>query len=295
MSDNPVGFIGLGLLGSALAGRVHAAGFPIIGFDRDDIAASRCLGALGGQRLDSARAVARSCTTLVLALPNDAVSRMVLAAIADVLTAGQVVIDATTGDPQTSLALAARLERQQVDYLDATVSGSSAQVAGGDAVLLVGGRAEVVARCTPVLSAIAPQVLHTGPCGSGAKLKLVTNLVLGLNRAALAEGLALAGALGIDPAQALTVLSSSMAYSRIMDTKGDKMVHGDFTAQARLSQHLKDVRLMQEVAARTGQPLPLTNVHQHLLEFAEELGLGQLDNSAIIQAIQRWAAREHLT
>lgn len=118
-------------------------------------------------------------------------------------------------------------------------------------------------------------------------MKLVTNLVLGLNRAALAEGLAFAESLGLDPAMALAVLRESMAYSRIMDTKGPKMVARNFTPEARLSQHLKDVRLIREAAARVGRSLPLSTEHQRLLELAESLGLGDHDNSAILDAIRQ--------
>ena len=100
-------------------------------------------------------------------------------------------------------------------------------------------------------------------------MKLVSNLVLGLNRAALAEGLVFAEAIGLDAEAALEVLMGSMSYSRIMDTKGRKMIEGDFRTQARLSQHLKDVRLILEAAAEAGQALPLTEVHRRLLEAAE--------------------------
>jgi 3-hydroxyisobutyrate dehydrogenase-like beta-hydroxyacid dehydrogenase len=117
-------------------------------------------------------------------------------------------------------------------------------------------------------------------------MKLVTNLVLGLNRAALAEGLALAESMDIDLANALEVLRGSGAYSLQMDTKGGKMIAGDYAAQARLSQHLKDVRLMLQSAEGSGLALPLTEAHRRLLELAESLGLGEHDNSAVFEAIR---------
>ena len=121
------------------------------------------------------------------------------------------------------------------------------------------------------------------------KMKLVSNLVLGLNRAALAEGLAFAEAIGIAPAAALEVLTGSMAYSRAMDAKGRKMIEGDFTVQARLSQHLKDVHLMLRAAAAAGMSLPLADTHRRLMEQAEAEGFGDLDNSAIIKVLQKSA------
>src|SRR5262245_26348020 len=170
------------------------------------------------------------------------------------------------------------LSARSVIYLDATVSGSSVQVRDGHAVFLVGGPDDEFRASHELLSRIAGKVFHVGPAGSGARMKLVTNLVLGLNRAALAEGLHFASSLGLDPTAALAVVKECPSYSRAMDAKGEKMVRGDFAPEARLSQHLKDVRLMLAEAGRAGAGLPLTEAHRELLERAEALGLGSLDN-----------------
>jgi 3-hydroxyisobutyrate dehydrogenase-like beta-hydroxyacid dehydrogenase len=117
-------------------------------------------------------------------------------------------------------------------------------------------------------------------------MKLVLNLVLGLNRAVLAEGLAFARACGVDPALALEVLRDGPAYSRVMDTKGEKMLSGDFTPQARLAQHLKDVRLILEAASLRDVKTPFSDLHHDILQALADAGCGELDNSAII----RWYA-----
>jgi len=184
------------------------------------------------------------------------------------------------------VAVGRRLAERGVHYLDATISGSSQHVREGQAVVLAGGRADAFEKCQDLFRLFARRWFHLGPCGSGSQMKLVSNLVLGLNRAALAEGLWLAKALGLDPQVVLTVLRESMAYSRIMDTKGEKMVRGDFAPQARLSQHHKDVRLMLQAAARAGTDLPLTRAHARLLELAESAGYGAQDNSAILRAFK---------
>jgi 3-hydroxyisobutyrate dehydrogenase-like beta-hydroxyacid dehydrogenase len=114
-------------------------------------------------------------------------------------------------------------------------------------------------------------------------MKLVVNLVLGLNRAALAEGLAFAKSSNIDPAKALEVLRAGVSYSAVMDTKGLKMISGDFSPQARLSQHRKDVAIILDVAEKQDLSLPLSATHFEILQKAEELGLGELDNSAIVK------------
>lgn len=261
------GIIGMGLMGSAVQQMTGA----VCGWDIDP---TRCLHAT------SADDVFERCDVVFLCLPDSRIAREVL--IAAKHRAGQVIIDTTTGDPEDTAILGAELSARGVDYLDATISGSSAQVLQREVLVMVGGVSTVFHSCHDLLLTFARQAIYVGPCGSGAKMKLVTNLVLGLNRAALAEGLAFALELQLNPEHTLAVMRQSMAYSRIMDTKGEKMIQRDFTPQAKLSQHLKDVRLM---LAASSIPLPLSEAHRQLLEKAEALGFGEADNSAVIQAL----------
>ncbi len=151
---------------------------------------------------------------------------------------------------------------------------------------MVGGDDVTFAACADLWQVMGRKVFHVGPCGSAARMKLITNLVLGLNRAALAEGLAFAEALGVSSAAALEVMAGSNAYSRAMDVKGRKMIEHDYSVQARLSQHLKDVRLILDAARAAGLALPLTETHRRLMEQAEAAGLGDLDNSAILEVLR---------
>ena len=105
------------------------------------------------------------------------------------------------------------------------------------------------------------------------------------------KGLVFAEAIGVEGEDALRVLRESLAYSRVMDTKGEKMVRGDFQTQARLTQHLKDVRLMLDAASAVGLKLPLSEAHRRLMEKAEAAGYGDADNSAVIKALEHFIAR----
>lgn len=264
---NTHGIVGMGLMGSAV--------MKVTGASRGwDIDPSRCVNAA------IANEVFEHCDIVFLCLPNSDIVRSVLHAAR--LKPGLILIDTTTGDPAKMTALGTELGAQGVHYLDATVSGSSAQLLQRDVLVMVGGDAAVFERCRELFAKFARETIHVGPCGSGANMKLVTNLVLGLNRAALAEGLVFAQQLNLDLTQTLGVMRRSMAYSRIMDTKGEKMITQDFTPQAKLSQHLKDVRLMLSASSI---PLPLSETHRQLLEKAEALGFGDADNSAVIKAI----------
>jgi 3-hydroxyisobutyrate dehydrogenase-like beta-hydroxyacid dehydrogenase len=267
-----IGLIGVGLLGQALAEAMYESGFAVMGWDREP---ARCRGA------ESIADVFENCSRILLCLPTYENSRAVLAEAP--LRPGHMIADISTGSPDDAEALATALAAQGVLYADATVSGSSAQALRHELLVMAGGDASVIETFRDVFATFASNVMHVGPAGSGAKMKLVTNLVLGLNRAALAEGLAFASSLGLDGTAALDVMRRSMAYSRIMDTKGEKMVQRDFTTQAKLSQHLKDVLLMIKASDLA---LPLTEAHRALLEKAVALGLGDLDNSAIIRTYE---------
>lgn len=279
---NEVGLIGLGLMGSALAGRFRAAGLRVVGFDPRAECRDR-LAALGGEPVPSVRPVFHETRTVVLSLPDSRVVDEVLRE-ADDLVPGTTVIDTTTGDPERTAITGQMLANGGCDYLDATLTGSSEQARTGKVVVTAGGRAEVFARAEPLFRLFASRWFHVGPWGSGARTKLVVNLVLGLNRAVLAEGLALARACGLDQIAVLEILKSGAAYSRAMDIKGLKMIAGDFEPQAKLSQHLKDVRLILDEGAETGAALPFSALHEKVLAELVERGFGDCDNSAVIRA-----------
>lgn len=280
MDTTNVGMIGLGLMGTALTERLLEGGYTVWVHNRTREKA-RPLMALGARWADNPLAV---CDRVLISLyTTDTVEEM-LDRLADGLRPGQILIDTTTGEPEQTARLGARLAARGVLYLDAPISGSSEQTRRGEVTAIVGGPREAFDACRDLFDRLAAKTIHAGPCGGGAKMKLVSNLVLGLNRAALAEGLVFARAIGLDAEAALDVLRNSMAHSRIMDTKGRKMVEGDFRTQARLSQHLKDIRLILAAAADAGQDLPLSETHRRLLEAAEAAGFGDADNSAVIRA-----------
>jgi 3-hydroxyisobutyrate dehydrogenase-like beta-hydroxyacid dehydrogenase len=286
VNEQPLGIIGLGLLGNTLAERVLAAGYVLAGYDID---ADRCseFASLGGSLATSVSAVAKQCRQILLSLPDSKIASEVIAELTPHLSPGMLLIDTTTGDPADSKLAAAELANHDVDYVDATIVGSSAQVRAGDCIVLMGGSPPALQAAEKLCSTFAQRIFHVGPSGSGAQMKLVVNLVLGLNRAVLAEGLCLAESLELDPLLTLEILRSSAAYSRVMDTKGQKMLTRDFTPQARLSQHAKDVGLILAAGEQTGAQLPLSSVHAELLTALLRAGFGEGDNAAIINAFQQ--------
>ncbi|MGZ0164667.1 MAG: NAD(P)-dependent oxidoreductase [Planctomycetales bacterium] len=279
-----IGLVGLGLLGSALADRLLSKGWSVSGFDVD---AERCdaLSSSGGVALTGLSDVA-AFDVILLSLPTSPVVAEVVSSIKGELRAGQTIVDTTTGNPADVESVADVLAQIGVDYLDATIGGSSQQAREGDAIVMCGGPIDAFDRCRGLFDDLAKRAFHLGPAGSGSRMKLAVNLVLGLNRAVLAEGLAYAESLGLDTAETLDVLKAGPAASAIMTTKGQKMLDRDFEPQARLAQHLKDVLVILETGSATGARLPMSGVHRTLLEGLVNAGMGDLDNSAVFEAFR---------
>jgi 3-hydroxyisobutyrate dehydrogenase-like beta-hydroxyacid dehydrogenase len=228
----------------------------------------------------------KNCRRVIFSLYTTDQVADVLERMQNGLQPGQIIIDTSTSDPKQTIALGEQLAKRRIAYLEAPFSGSSEQTRNHESTALVAGEKSAFEACDDLWQRLAAKTFYVGAWGNASRMKLVTNLVLGLNRVALAEGLVFAAAIGLPMQDALRVLLNSPAYSQTMDAKGPKMVNGEFTPQARLSQHIKDVRLILEEATRGGASLPLSTVHLELLESAEAAGLGDLDNSAVIRVIQ---------
>jgi 3-hydroxyisobutyrate dehydrogenase-like beta-hydroxyacid dehydrogenase len=281
-----VGVVGLGLMGEVLSGRLMAAGFGVLGYDVDPEKNAR-LASLGGRAAGSPAEMA-ACERIVLAVFNteqveDVVERVLLPAAKP----GTIVLCTSTCDPDRIAALGARLAGGAIRFLEAPVSGTSEQVRQGDGVGLIGGDRAAAADAAPILDALFPRRYHIGKVGDGGRAKLAVNLILGLNRLALAEGLTFAERMGLDPEAFLDVAKGSASYSQAMETKGAKMVRRDFSPQGYVKQHLKDVHLMLEQAQKHGQDLPTLKVHRDVLEACVRAGEAERDNSIIVEEIRR--------
>ena len=281
MKDTPrVGVIGLGLLGTALAERLLDAGFQVVVYNRTRSKADSLI-QRGASWSDNPLA---ECDRVVISLYTTEVVELVLEDLESELRPGHLLLDTTTGEPSQTETLGTRLYDRGVEYLETPIAASSEQTRRGEAVAIVGGTSGGFQTARDLLNIIAAKSFHVGGWGAAAKIKLVNNLILGLHRVALAEGLAFARAIGINPSDALDVVKQGSSYSNAMDAKGEKMVRRDFSTQAKLSQHLKDIRLILEEARLVNLPLPFTELHRQSLERLEEPGFGEEDNSAIIRA-----------
>jgi 3-hydroxyisobutyrate dehydrogenase-like beta-hydroxyacid dehydrogenase len=285
----PVAIVGLGLMGEVYARRLLDADIPVIGFDINPARCAR-LAEIGGRPFQSIAELTRSARCIIVAVfstdqVEDVVENHVLSALGD--GSGKIVLCMSTCDPDQVAALARRVGPRGIRYLDVPVSGTSDQVRRGEGVALIGGDATIADEVGDVLDALFARSFHIGDVGDGGRAKLAVNLILGLNRLALAEGLVFAERLGLDPAAFLNVARGSASYSQVMETKGPKMVRNDFSPEGRVRQTLKDARLMLDQAATVGQKLSMLEVHADVLEACVRAGEADLDNSAIIREVRR--------
>jgi 3-hydroxyisobutyrate dehydrogenase len=286
MQKQTVGVIGLGLMGEVLAGRLMAAGFGVLGYDIDPAKNARLV-ARGGRAAASPAEVA-VCGVIALAVfSTDQVEDVTEKALLPAVAAGTVVLCTSTCDPDRIEALGGRLAGSKLRFLETPVSGTSEQVRQGDGVGLIGGDPKTAEDIAPILDALFPRRFHIGKIGDGGRAKLAVNLILGLNRMALAEGLIFAERMGLDPKAFLKMAMGSASSSQVMETKGPKMLARDFSPEGRVKQTLKDVHMMLDQGKQLGQELPMLKVHCDVLESCVRAGEAERDNSIIVEEIRR--------
>ena len=283
-----VGIIGLGLLGHAVASRLLGAGHPVVGYDvlPDRIAA---LGTLGGKGLGSAQAVAAAADAVCVVLPSLATVEQAILGPGGVLEGarpGQPVIQMSTISPGLTERLAREVSGRRLTFLDCPISGTSAQVARGDGIVMVGGEIAAFERWRPLLAAVLPTVLYIGPAGQAMTLKLVANLLIALHSAAAAEALTMARRAGLDVTRALEVLGVSAGTSRMLEVRGPGIARGEFPPQMKLELFMKDLHLIQEAATAVGAALPLTDTAERLYATASAAGHGGADLSVVVRVIE---------
>lgn len=286
-----VGLVGLGLLGTAVATRLRAAGHAVVGHDIVPACVERLV-ALGGAAATSAADVARGSEIVFTLLPSlAAVEAAILGAdgVCAAARPGQVICQISTISPALTERLARETAARGLGFLDCPISGTSGMVAQGHGAFYVGGEARLHARWRPLLESILPSAVHVGAAGQAMLLKLVANLLVALNSAAVAEALTLATRGGLDADRVVQVLATGAAGSRMLDVRGPLMARGEFPPQMKLELFMKDLHLIQEAASAASARVPLTDVAERLYAAAQAAGHGAEDLAVVVTALARGA------
>jgi 3-hydroxyisobutyrate dehydrogenase-like beta-hydroxyacid dehydrogenase len=286
-----IGIIGVGLLGSAVASRLLKGGFVVAAYDSrpEQVKALQAQGLIAAASIAEAAAEADAVFTILPSL--ESVETTILGTGGLIETAPQncTVIQMSTVSPNLTRRLGNAVAAKPLGFLDAPMSGTSAMVERGDCAIFVAGDRSRAEACQPIFDAIARKTHYVGDAGMASLAKLATNLLVGLNTAALAEALVLGAKGGLAPGVLVEILKESAGASKMVDVRGPLMVSHRFDAQMKVELFLKDFKLILEEGRRLEVPLPLTSVTQQLATATAVAGRGEEDLAAIVTTLERLA------
>jgi 3-hydroxyisobutyrate dehydrogenase len=264
-----LGYFGLGIMGGALARRLAKSG-PIEVFDLSPAALAEAEKA-GATPAESAATLAKGCDVVFLCLPRSENVEQVLfgaGGIADHLHAGAYVIDQTSGDPETTRIMAAKLAERGIHMLDAPVSGGAAGAEAGTIAIMLGGDEADRQSIRPILERISPNIFDCGDIGSGQVMKLINNMVSSTIRMVTLEGAAMGVRNGLDLQTITDVLNSGGAHSRATSALLPALVRGEPDSRFQLSLMLKDLNLAARLAIGSGCPAHYGQLTRSMLQTA---------------------------
>jgi len=265
-----VGFLGLGTMGGGMAARLLGAGFAVTAWNRN-AARAEPLRAAGAAIAASPRDAAAGADVVISMVADDAASLAVWTGPDGALASarpGTILIECSTLSPSWVIDLAKLAEARGCSFLDAPVTGSRPQAVAGEMVFLVGGDGAVLEGARPVLKPMCRDIVHLGPTGSGARMKLVNNFLSGTQAAALAEALAFAEAAGLDREAAMSVVMNGAPGSPLVKTVCARMLKRDYGVNFMLALMRKDMNYAAAEAQRHGVPLTFAIAARDLYDAA---------------------------
>lgn len=285
-------FIGLGAIGRPMARHV-AAGTALAVWNRTRSKAASFATETGARDAATAADAADGAEFFITCLPTSAEVEQILfgaASAAARLRKGAVVVDCTSGDPATSRRIAERLAESGIAFIDAPVSGGVSGAEAGKLTVMVGGDAEVLRRARRILELFAGKIVHCGPVGTGHAVKAVNNALLAVHVWSTAEGLAMLGKLGVDPAVALDVINSSSGRSNSsINLFPQRVLNRSFPRTFRLALLDKDAGIAAAIARETGTPAELLDLTARLFSEAHrELG-EEADHVEAVKVVEKRA------
>ncbi len=286
-----VAWVGLGAMGGPMAAHLPASFDTVVWNRTGSVAAAHA--AAHGTRAVAELAEVAQAEVLLTCLPRTADVADVARQLADHLTSGTVWVDCTSGEPEASRLLAARLAEHGIAYLDAPVSGGTSGAEAGTLTVMVGGDESVLDRVRPVLDTFAARVVHVGPTGAGHAVKAVNNTLLAANLWAAGEGLAALVRQGVPAATALEVINASSGRSNASENLiPQRVVTREFPVTFTLELLAKDVGIAQRVLDGAAVPAPMLRQVAELFAIAlRQLGPGA-DHTEALKVIETWADTE---
>jgi 3-hydroxyisobutyrate dehydrogenase len=287
-----VGFVGLGTMGSLMSARLLAAGYRVRALDPEP-AALEAATSRGAERAASPADAASGADVVVLSLPSPAIVEEVVAGedgILAGLAAGGVIVDMSTIDPDTTRRLHTRAAERGSSFLDAPVSGGPMKAETGELTIMVGGDAEALERCRPLLDHLGARVVHVGPSGNGQAVKLCNNMLLAIIIAGLAETIVTGVKVGVDARVLADVVGASTGANSMLESWLPLTTFADdYAPRFSLDLLYKDVALFGGAADAAAVPVPVAAATEEMLKAARARGLGRLDMTAAVRMYEELA------
>lgn len=288
MTKLSVAILGLGTMGSGMAENLLKAGYPLAVYNRT-ISKAEPLGAKGARVAATPAEAVKGASVIVSMLSDDTASREAWTGENGALAAadtGAVLVESSTVSPAWIMELAQQARMRGLDLLDAPVTGSRVQAKDGQLTFLVGGSEQALSIAKPVLQAMSKEIVHLGPVGSGAKMKLVNNFLCGVQVASLAEGLVWLERSGLDREKALTVLKNGAPGSPMLASMSARMTSRDYNVNFLLRLMSKDLEYAHAAAAGDGVELTTAANARALFESAAAQGYAEQDLSSVVEPLR---------
>ncbi|HMO45253.1 MAG TPA: 2-hydroxy-3-oxopropionate reductase [Rubrivivax sp.] len=283
-----IGFVGLGIMGTPMAGHLIKGGHPLYLYSRSSV--PQDLAAAGGTACANARQVAEQADIVITMVPDTPdVAKALFGkdGVAEGLSRGKVVVDMSSISPVETKEFATKIEALGCDYLDAPVSGGDVGAKNATLSIMCGGKPEVFERVKPVLGLMGKNITLVGGSGDGQTCKVANQIVVALTINAVAEGLLFASRAGADAAKVRQALLGGLATSRILEILGERMIKRTFDPGFRIALHQKDLNLALGAAKQLGLALPATSSAQQLFSACVSHGGAAWDHSGMVRALEK--------
>ena len=284
-----VGFIGLGIMGRPMAKNVLKAGYELTVFDFNKGAIEELI-AVGAKAAESGKEVALQSDVVITMLPNSPHVKSALFAengLAEGLSTGKAIIDMSSISPVASREFAADLEKFEVDFLDAPVSGGEPGAIAGTIAVMVGGKKEVFDKYYDLLMTMAGSVTYVGEVGAGNITKLANQMIVALNIATVSEALTFATKAGVDPELVFEAIKGGLAGSNVMNAKVPMMLDRNFKAGFRVELHIKDLQNALDTSHEINAAIPFTSQAMEILQAIKIDGYEKEDHSSIAKYFEK--------
>lgn len=289
MTQQNIGFVGLGIMGRPMAINLLHAGYNVFIYARREESMEPVVREGGERCTRPAQVAAQSDVVFTMVADTPDVQEVVLGpnGIIEGARPGSVVVDMSTISPSATRDMAVQLAAKGVEMLDAPVSGGDQGAIDGSLSIMVGGKAEVFERVKPMFEIMGKNVVHVGENGAGQVTKACNQVVIAQTIAAVGEALLLAKASGVEPAKVRHALLGGFAASRVLEVHGQRMLEGNYRPGFKSALHKKDMRIALETAAELGLALPGAAAVTQLINALVGAGDGALDSAAISKLQQK--------